>query len=77
MPPDAAGEAGRLALSAAAASFRRYGISSSADQERAPEAHVQAREVKMYSDYKSPFAYLAFDAPDDAAEKLKRWLPAL
>jgi len=22
---------------------------------------MQAKEVKMYSDYKSPFAYLAFD----------------
>ena len=38
---------------------------------------METKEVKMYSDYKSPFAYLAFEAPHDAAEKLKRRLPAL
>jgi len=42
------------------------------------EALVEAPEIKMYSDYKSPFAYLAFD-PAFALERRYRvrvrWIP--
>jgi 2-hydroxychromene-2-carboxylate isomerase len=39
---------------------------------------MQAREVKMYSDYKSPFAYLAFDPAFDLEQRYHvriRWIP--
>ena len=35
-------------------------------------------EVKMYSDYKSPFAYLAFDPAFELADRYRirmRWVP--
>jgi 2-hydroxychromene-2-carboxylate isomerase len=37
-----------------------------------------AREVKMYSDYKSPFAYLAFDPAFELEQRYRvrlRWIP--
>jgi 2-hydroxychromene-2-carboxylate isomerase len=39
---------------------------------------VQAKEVKMYSDYKSPFAYLAFDPAFELERRYRiciRWIP--
>lgn len=39
---------------------------------------MQAREVKMYSDYKSPFAYLAFDPAFELEQRYHvriRWIP--
>lgn len=39
---------------------------------------MQAREVKMYSDYKSPFAYLAFDPAFEMERRFHvriRWIP--
>jgi 2-hydroxychromene-2-carboxylate isomerase len=39
---------------------------------------VEAKEVKMYSDYKSPFAYLAFDPAFELEKKFHirlRWIP--
>ena len=39
---------------------------------------MQAREVKMYSDYKSPFAYLAFDPAFELEQRYQvriRWIP--
>jgi 2-hydroxychromene-2-carboxylate isomerase len=39
---------------------------------------MEAHEVKMYSDYKSPFAYLAFDPAFDLQEHYHvrvRWIP--
>jgi 2-hydroxychromene-2-carboxylate isomerase len=39
---------------------------------------VEAKEVKMYSDYKSPFAYLAFDPAFALTDRYKihlRWIP--
>src|ERR1700675_934746 len=39
---------------------------------------VEAKEVKMYSDYKSPFAYLAFDpafALENRFQIRLRWIP--
>jgi len=39
---------------------------------------VQAHEVKMYSDYKSPFAYLAFDPAFELEQRYHvriRWIP--
>ena len=39
---------------------------------------MQAREVKMYSDYKSPFAYLAFDPAFEIEQRFRvciRWIP--
>lgn len=43
-----------------------------------PEVLVQAKEVKMYSDYKSPYAYLAFDPAFELEERYRvrvRWIP--
>ncbi|HEY9157076.1 2-hydroxychromene-2-carboxylate isomerase [Candidatus Binatus sp.] len=39
---------------------------------------MQAKEVKMYSDYKSPFAYLAFDPAFALEQRFRvrlRWIP--
>jgi len=39
---------------------------------------VEKREVKMYSDYKSPFAYLAFDPAFELEKRFQiriRWIP--
>jgi 2-hydroxychromene-2-carboxylate isomerase len=39
---------------------------------------VEIKEVKMYSDYKSPFAYLAFDPAFELAQRYRihvRWIP--
>ncbi len=39
---------------------------------------VEAKEVKMYSDYKSPFAYLAFDPAFALEQRFRirlRWIP--
>ena len=39
---------------------------------------VEAKEVKMYSDYKSPFAYLAFDPAFELENRFRirlRWIP--
>ncbi|MGB9381152.1 2-hydroxychromene-2-carboxylate isomerase [Candidatus Binatus sp.] len=39
---------------------------------------MQAKEVKMYSDYKSPFAYLAFDPAFELEQRYNirlRWIP--
>jgi 2-hydroxychromene-2-carboxylate isomerase len=39
---------------------------------------VEAKEVKMYSDYKSPFAYLAFDPAFALEQRYRirlRWIP--
>jgi 2-hydroxychromene-2-carboxylate isomerase len=39
---------------------------------------MEAKEVKMYSDYKSPFAYLAFDPAFELEKKFRirlRWIP--
>ena len=39
---------------------------------------LNAKEVKMYSDYKSPFAYLAFDPAFELEKKFRirlRWIP--
>jgi 2-hydroxychromene-2-carboxylate isomerase len=39
---------------------------------------MQSKEVKMYSDYKSPFAYLAFDPAFDLEKRFRiriRWIP--
>jgi 2-hydroxychromene-2-carboxylate isomerase len=39
---------------------------------------VEAKEIKMYSDYKSPFAYLAFDPAFELEKKFHvrlRWIP--
>jgi 2-hydroxychromene-2-carboxylate isomerase len=38
----------------------------------------EAKEVKMYSDYKSPFAYLAFDPAFALEQRFRirlRWIP--
>ena len=39
---------------------------------------MELKEVKMYSDYKSPFAYLAFDPALELQERYRirlRWIP--
>ena len=39
---------------------------------------MEAREIKMYSDYKSPFAYLAFDPAFELEKRYRvriRWIP--
>ena len=39
---------------------------------------METREVKMYSDYKSPFAYLAFDPAYELQQRYRiriRWIP--
>ncbi|MGH7819069.1 MAG: 2-hydroxychromene-2-carboxylate isomerase, partial [Candidatus Binatia bacterium] len=45
---------------------------------RLPRWFMQPREVKMYSDYKSPFAFLAFDpgfALEERYDVRVRWIP--
>jgi 2-hydroxychromene-2-carboxylate isomerase len=42
------------------------------------EGDVELKEVKMYSDYKSPYAYLAFDPAFDLERRFRirlRWIP--
>ncbi len=42
------------------------------------EGDVDLKEVKMYSDYKSPYAYLAFDPAFDLERRFRirlRWIP--
>ena len=39
---------------------------------------MDLKEVKMYSDYKSPYAYLAFDPAFDLERRFRirlRWIP--
>ena len=39
---------------------------------------MERKEVKMYSDYKSPYAYLAFDPAFALEERYRvcgRWIP--
>jgi 2-hydroxychromene-2-carboxylate isomerase len=39
---------------------------------------MEAKEIKMYSDYKSPFAYLAFDPAFELEKRFRirlRWIP--
>jgi len=41
-------------------------------------ANLRVEEVKMYSDYKSPYAFLAFDSAYELAERYRvrlRWIP--
>jgi 2-hydroxychromene-2-carboxylate isomerase len=47
-------------------------------QPTAPEVLVEIPEIKMYSDYKSPFAYLAFDPAFALEQRYRvrvRWIP--
>jgi 2-hydroxychromene-2-carboxylate isomerase len=47
-------------------------------RERLGEGAVVLKEVKMYSDYKSPFAYLAFDPAFELPQRYRvrvRWIP--
>src|SRR6202041_251023 len=57
-------------------------ISQAAPISQQPSQHampaVEAKEVKMYSDYKSPYAYLAFDPAFALENRFRirlRWIP--
>jgi 2-hydroxychromene-2-carboxylate isomerase len=77
-PKQSLGIRGDHGLSAAGRPTMLRSRISISGRNRTQEETVELKEVKMYSDYKSPFAYLAFDPAFELPQRYRirlRWIP--